>query len=465
MESTKAPQEVSRDFLSRRIATNGVEETATVKELLDHLNLYHPRGSFEKITFRSLKKLFAFLQSSVEVSVTDGSERLPIDTLRTIELLFLENERSSKQIFNLLRSPVDRPTMEFSTGTTITRDREAAELINRLAGTLSNDVDASKRRRLSQFLGHEQHKTTAEKFCLIAERTSDTVSRILNSAISSDYDLAQGYHALSNLQDAIEIRLSKEPLCPTSEAMFVYLETLAFRHFVMHYHQHLRSTAIKDTSAADIEHLRKICLAIALNSDIQVTPFDQWLTPKNIDRLSSDYREEIVSAVRSATGIDGRVDLSAERAEWLLVRYKSRIFGSNDPKAPVLSICDVVSAFCSFHYDQKAGIPYKPYWHGQETQGSRARWHFDKGRNADDPHQHQGVVQIYLNRFFEYQATFRGTTLSYHAWMRYQVARLHNYLRAVRENDISVLIDNLLRIDELSINQAKELAGKYPGQL
>lgn len=465
MDSVVSVHDKLVSHLSQRIHLGKDEDTATINELIKQLNLHHPRSSFEEITFRSLKELFAFLQNSVDLSVTDGNQRLPIDTLRTIELLFLANENSRRHVFNLLRPPADRPTMEFSTGTTISRDKEAAELINLLIDTLSSDVDTSKRLRLSQLLGNEKHKTTAEKICLVAERTNDEVARTLNLATSSDYDLARAYHKLSDLQDAIEIRPNKEQTCPTSEAMFVYLETLAFRHFVMHHRQHLHSTAIKDTSAADIEHLQQICVAIALKSELRVTPFDTWLTASNIHQLGSDFREEIVSAVRSATGIDGRVDLNAERTQWLLACYISRTWGTDEPNAPLLSICDVISAFCSFHYEQKAGTAYQPYWHGQSTQGSDARRHFDKGRNTDDPHQHQGVIQIYLNRFFEYQAAFKGNILSHHAWMRYQVARLNTYLRAVRTNDISALIDNLRRIDDLSINQAKEITGELSSSL
>lgn len=88
MDSTVSVHDKLVSHLSQRIHLCKDEDTATVNELIKQLNLHHPRSSFEEITFRSLKELFAFLQNSIDLSVTDGNQRLPIDTLRTIELLF-----------------------------------------------------------------------------------------------------------------------------------------------------------------------------------------------------------------------------------------------------------------------------------------------------------------------------------------------------------------------------------------
>src|SRR5690606_17048970 len=90
-------------------------------------------------------------------------------------------------------------------------------------------------------------------------------------------------------------------------------------------------------------------------------------------------------------------------------------------------------------------------------QGKDPQRLFDKGRRKNDPHQHQGVIQIYLNRLYEFQAAFTGTSESYQAWMQYQVSRLDAYLRIIQLNDIIAVVTGLMGINFLCLDKAKDI--------
>lgn len=454
-----------REFLDERSShcdTNHASRTSTANDLIRELNDKHARRSGEEITFESLRELLKFIDASIGIKVSNGDQPLPIDTIRTIKLLFLANERDGRHMYRLLAPPGSKPTMEFSTATTVSRDSKASELIASLIHSLSKEVDPTRLERLSELLGAEEFKTTAEKLVILAGRTSDHVERILTSSLGGDGQLlAEAYEELADDLESIGFQEREHPHHSASEAMLMYLETLAFRHFVLHYPQHLKATLVATALGASPKVLEAYCKSIRIEERLRPNPYVKSFSVNSFHHLVLCSPKEITAAVRAATSLNGRSDSiikNTARAKALLMTYAYRSLNISDPDDPILSVCDIVSALCSFHYQQRTGGPYEPYWHGQKTQGSDPQRHFDKGLRKQHPHQHQGVAQIYLNRFYEYRAAFSGTTQSYHSWMEYQVSRLSAYMHASKTNDISTFIDGIHRVDALGIDHAHEIA-------
>jgi len=213
------------------------EETSTLGSLINELNAQYIKKGGEPIAARDLRRTLDFLEQAIDVKVKDSTQRVPFSTLKTIKLLYVTDANSGKHLLNLVAPPSEgEATMEFSTATTIPRDKDAAELITSLTESLSKEVDPMKLKLFNGMLGKKDKHTSTEKLLLHSERTNDEVSHILNSEIREDDPaLARAYSNLSMLLNSISARRTEDSTTPANEALFVYLETLAFRHFARHY--------------------------------------------------------------------------------------------------------------------------------------------------------------------------------------------------------------------------------------
>lgn len=439
------------------------EDVGSLRDLIADLNVEHPKKNGEPITVKSLERTLSFIKQSIGVDLASSDRELPVSTLKTIKMLYLEDANCETNLFLLLAPPKgsDEATMEFSTVTTIPRDKNAPVLISSMVKRLSFDIDPEKLKLFSRMLGDKEMHSTAEKLLLHAEHAADEVTHILTSGVvGDDRQLASAYRTLSALMDSIFVKRTQELATSSSESAFVYLETLAFRHFVQHYPKHLEETRIGHEIGDICDAAHKLCQLAGKGRHSQLSPFDRVFSVNNFHHFVFGWPKEVTSLVELATGFETTTrQLKAHivRVKALLTSYGYRSFDSTDADAKILSVYDIVAALCSFRYLQVAGSDYKPYWPGQVDQGKDPQRLFDKGRRKNDPHQHQGVIQIYLNRLYEFQAAFTGTSESYQAWMQYQVSRLDAYLRIIQLNDIIAVVTGLMGINFLCLDKAKDI--------
>lgn len=189
-------------------------------------------------------------------------------------------------------------------------------------------------------------------------------------------------------------------------------------------------------------------------------PASRVFSVNTFHHLLLEHPEDMCDLVLKATSIPTTIrQLQAhrDRVRSLLISYAHRSLDCTDTDSTVLSVYDVLAAFCSFRYQQESGGDYKPYWHGQTDQGKNPQRLFDRGLSDEQPCQHQGVMQIYLNRFYEYQAAFNGTISSYRAWMNYQVAVLGAYQSVLELKDIAAIAAGLNALNFYCVNLAKDL--------
>lgn len=438
-------------------------ETATLSELVKNLDVEVQKRNGEPVTVKTLKRTLDFLRTSIGVNIETGDESLPMSALKTAKLLFKTDLDSNRNLYSLMAPPaeIDDATMEFSTVTTIPRDPDAAKLIKSLCESLSMEIDPAKLRALSRLLGRREDHSIAEELLLYVERTNDEVSQILQEAFGTDETLLVGASTsmAASLKD-FSVELIDDDKPPANEAMYVYLQTLSFRHFIQHYPKHLSTTRIRGEIGDIQQDAERFCEVAAQGAQHHHGPASRVFSVNTSHHLLLEHPEDMCELVQKATGLPTTVRQlqgHRDRVRVLLTSYAYRSFDCTDPIAKVLSVYDVIAAFCSFRYQQVAGEDYRPYWHGQVDQGKNPQRLFDKGLNDEQPYQHQGVMQIYLNRFYEYKAAFTDTIGSYRAWMRYQMAVLRAYQSVLDLKDIYMLIAGLNALNFYCINLAKDL--------
>jgi len=462
-ESAKAKiDHVSRfDFSSE-------DRTATIAELIEELSIEYPKRNGEELEFESLVGALSFIERITGQRIYDPHEDLPLSTVKLIKLLYVKNEESEMHLFKLLSPPgkVSKPTMEFSTGTTNSRDIPTADFINSVIDALSLEIPKDKLGLYFNLLGDEARQSSSEKFLLNMERSDDEIARTLGTRIGHDErGITNAYYALSKFMVYLP-EANPKLVAPVNEAIFVHIETLALQHFIVHHKSHIKKTFLKREIGKISDEISTLCeLASKRTGSSAPRPFDRYFSLNNFHHVVFGYPAEMASLVRSATGFETRKKRLFEntvRARALLASYIFRSFDETDRDIPILSLVDIVAALCSFRIQQEAKTEYSPYWHGQRSQGSDPQRLFDKGLRKHDPHQHQGVFQIYYYRFEEYQAAFTGTLTSYYALLAFRLSRLDSYLRTVRLNSIIGIFTALNSMDHLCMEKAMDIAMKYP---
>jgi hypothetical protein len=351
--------------------------------------------------------------------------------------------------------------MEFSTVTTVPRDTDAHALIQTLCDSLAMEIDPSSLSTLKQTIFRRDKHSVAEELLLHVERTNDEVSQILHDAFGmKEALLVSAFDSITEPLDQFRVELMEEMSPSATEAMYIYLQTLPFRHFIQHYPRHLEATRIHGEIGSIQDDAERFCRAAAHGAQYHHGPADRVFSLGTFHHLLLEHSEAICELVQKATGIPTtarQLQAHRDRVRPLLTSYAYRSFDCTDPDSTVLCVYDVVAAFCSFRYQQENGDDYKPYWHGQTDQGKNPQRLFDKGLSDVQPYQHQGVMQIYLNRFYEYQAVFTGSISSYQAWMRYQVAVLGAYQSVLDLKNIAAIATGLNTLNFYCVNLAKDL--------
>lgn len=443
-------------------------QTWTIAELIDelnHENSYSSSGAPAKgsnsqgsaINAKSLERTLAFIQQATGQTFTSATEQLPLDTLKTIKLLYNKNDASDRHLFALLDPPrgSSRPTMEFSTTSPIARDKAGAAIIWSICDELAKEIDPGKREAFDALL------PTPEGLNLHIEQTNDAIYQLLTDRLSADQvRLTRVYQGLADEIDRFRYEKTTDLKAPLHEAMYCYLRGLGFDHFVIHHRSFMDHIKVKHPIQPIDELVDDLCRSLSEIKQSIIRPTDKVVSVKDFPMLVACQTKDFRALVKLATGLDTRKDVLLQNlpsAQRILISYAYRCFDESDMDAHLLSVLEIVAALCSVRYQQAVRTEYKPYWHGQEDQGTSPQRHFDKAMDPDDPFQHQGVVMIYLYRFHEFLHAFLKTTESIDAWMNVQLARLDGYVRILSLQDIGTIPVVAEHFDHMCMAAAKEI--------
>ena len=448
-------------------------EVGTTKELLVEINNEIKRSSFEEITFKSLKPTLAFIEDITGVAIKNSDEPLPLVVLKVIKLLFTANEKSSIHLFRLLQRPEagKKPTMEFCTGTTIPRDEKAVEgarIINEITAALAKEISEDKIQLLKRMLGDKETQSTAEKFQRHIERASLTAEEIFEIRFHGEnFRVANALGELAYRIASMSLSGGNVSTALIHETIYIHLETLALQHFILHHPQRIREVRIKGSIGSIDQSVWSLCEKLSEAKGEHIEPNDEVVPLAKCDALVMMYLEDFISLVKHATGCTTRKDRFVEnirRAKAILVssvlrRPDDDRADADRLKGACVSVLDMVAALCSFRYQQEQkGSKYHAYWIGQGSAGESPQRMFDEGLRKHDPHQHQGVFQLYYYRFEEYRASFMKTSESHAAWMGFQARRFDSYLMALRARSIVALWASASALDYQCIEHAHHIA-------
>jgi hypothetical protein len=443
-------------------------KTGTIAELLKEINLEYNPKSGEPANFRSLKRVLDLIQELTGEPVPSSTAPVALSALKAIKLLFLANHKSTRKrhLIGLIEPPsaATPATMEFCTGTTVSRDKEGAEIINSLIDALAREIDPAKLNQLAELAEPTETATFAEAFISHIERTNDVVYRILSDDVADSRGQANAYYALSRSIDPMRYRRSHDERFPVHETVHCHLLTLGLQHFILHHRAFIRSTLSKSGINPIEEQCTHLCNTLGEIRNAPVDPREKLLSVNEFPTLVAVFHKELNALVKAATGLDTRKERFFENiplAQAILASYGYRSHDESSLEVRLLSIFDIVAALCSVRHQQEAGTEYVPYWPGQKSPGTSPQAMFKKGMRKADPHQHQGVAQIYLYRFGEYQATFANAIESYRAWMAYQISRLDGYARILQIREIGGIVASARHFDEMCLQEAKRIAFEH----
>lgn len=449
-----------------KIVKEKTGETTTLHGLIAELNVEHPKANGELIDSKALQRTLEFLSQSIGLTVASSDETLPADTLKTIKLFYLADANSPKNVLRLLAHPdfIGKATMEFSTVNTMPSDDAAYNLIGSLLQTLALEIAPDKLRMFSHLVGDQAAHTTAESLLAHADRISSEVAHILHRyGHNGDRASAGIYLALTSMIRPWNLEHSLELNTPASESAYVYLHTLAFRHFVKHYPAHTELFRLQGEIGDIGPESEQVLLLVRQEEDRMHRAFDLIFSINTAALIIRTRPKQLATLIAKATTIPTsarQVISNLNRAVVLLRSHAYRLFSSADDNEEILSLYDIVAALSSIRYQQKRKTKYKPYWHGQTDQGSDPQTMLDEVVATKSPQLFQGVIQLYLNRFYEYRASFTGIKQSHEAQMQYHAAMLGAYQRVIDIGDIEELCDGLSILSTLCTNVTRRIVAR-----
>lgn len=469
------------------------DQTATLKELLDEINTERGlKTPGRQVSIHSLRHILPFLGRLSEREYKSITEPLPLTTIKTIKLLYVENRRLNTSepeddssdkaksgrkanekgihLLDLIEIPsYDKASMESATGTTVAQDAKGREAIDRICSKLAVEISPQKLESSISFFGQKKTRTTSEGVIDYIEYTNDIIHQELTKSIPNDpkalgnafVELAIFTYRASNYKVNGEA-----PKALLHEQLYVHLQSLGFVHFAMHHNKFARSTKIapdkKPTISKQVEDLiAALCDAIGTD----VTPNSRSFSTNDVCRIVENHCAHIKLIVEKVTGLPTRsqgLKSDAPRAEKILRSHAFRSLDSIDLDAHNLTLHDIIAALCSFRYQQTARTPYQPKWFGQEmSEGRSTSIHFDKGLKSTKPHVYQGVFQTYYYRFGQYKAALEGRTIIHESWMEFQCARLYAYINILQLRGIYHFHEAACHFDEICTLEAIRIAQRH----
>ncbi|UXL28956.1 hypothetical protein [Stenotrophomonas maltophilia] len=458
-----SPQPASTNSNRFDFSAGGADDSGRLSELMKHLDDELLKANGEQITRKTLSRTLLLLKKSIGVELARKDEPVSLATLKTIRLIFLADYKSNRNVIGLLMPPpiAAKATMEFATITTFHRDEAASSLIQAICDSLALEIDPARVRILSNMLGNFDGRSVAECFVLRMERINSEVLHILSFAFDqNDQALADALHWMAGLMKKFVPDRTSQGLEPTHELMYSYLQTLSIRHFTHHYPTHLEESRVQK-DIGDIRHeVKQLLERMNHSRPVHYSAMTPILPIALVGHFISEWSEHLSKLVHKATGSSTsarKLRSIGARATRVLILHAERFHGCTDQAERILSLNDVIAALSAVRYQQATGSKYKPYWYGQTDQGDSPQALFDLGINQTDPYQHQGVLQVFLNPFYDYRAAFNATQASHHAWMRYQVATLGAYQSVLDLGDIFEVTLGLSTLKFHCINAAKDL--------
>lgn len=445
-------------------------------DLLREINGAKKEGRGENVGSKQVKDLETVLKGIVaiaNINIGDGTRKKTADDLKVVKLLHRMTKERASHLFGLIAHPGhtdNGATLEFRDSyldrqieqPTSNDDRieENELLVADLTAYLSVEIPEVTLQAVDKVL--LTHAKLLE--CVVIEN-NEILHPIRAACASLQCDPANIYFFLAQL---IELYPNVEPATRPnrlSEALYTYLRSLHFQHFVGGYADIVDKAIISEEIKPVRSELARFCEELAeanmvpIDLNTPITSIKEF--PALVKRQSTRFR----SLIKSATGLatrDDALDDICSHASKILNAYMWVQFTEKDLSKECISVADCLAALIAVRHQQSVKTNYKPRWFGLKDVGDSPLRYFDRERSVSDlqatDYIPEGVNQLLYQRFCQVHLLLVGDQNRHESWMTFQVARLRQYAQCMQSNNISSISASINHLNGFCSNVSNLLA-------
>jgi hypothetical protein len=429
------------------------------------------RGNSKRFSRRDLNTVLKGLHEITGRAIDSGQSEQPLVNLKVVHLLYQLTRTRSSRLFQFIGPPervkrtkqlkrtkpveqATHQTLEFKDSYPDPRNPEVTLLVADLTAYLSQEIDDI---RLEQI--HAATPPLPEMLQAIENQNTILSRHLLSRGNGEQSQDAAAYRALAAAVDAYTPapRTSQNRL---DEALYTYLRTLRFQHYVGGFERAMPLAAIKGNITPVGQEMSALCDQISARWGFRLELHDGVLSINALPDFVAQWAPELLALVECATGLTrSRNVYQIKHASKLLNLYTYFQRHTRDLDAKLLSVLDCVAALCTIRHELAANTKHRPYWHGQNSQGGNLLRHLNAHRSIEslyqDDHVPHGANQILHQRYNNMSTALVGTAEIHEARMSFRLARLKQHAKILQLNDAALILAELERFDQYCENRAR----------
>lgn len=447
--------------------------TADLGELLREINGVKKTGRGENVGGVQKKDLGTVLrgiESVIQRRLGDSSEKLIAGDLKVIKLLYRLTKGRPGHLFGLIAPPADNASVDFGEAY---RDRQLDEptlndirieenelLVADLIAYLSVEIPETTLKAI-----HVQLLNYSKLLEAIVIENDEILLPIRAVSQTIESDPAPAYFFLAQI---IDLYPNIEPATRPNacdEALYTYLRSLHFRHFVGGYADIVEKAMIAEEIKPIRLEMERFCNELAEANMIPVDLNTPIISIEEFPELVKRQSNRFKSLIKSATGLATRDDALNDicsHASKILNAYMWVQFQEKDLRKECISVADCLASLIAIRHQQSVKTNYKPRWFGLTDVGASPLRYFDRERSVTDlqatDYIPEGVNQLLYQRFCQIHLLLIGNQDRHDSWMLFQLARLRQYALCMQSNNISGISHSINHLNDFCSNISELVA-------
>lgn len=442
-------------------------------ELLREINGIKKAGRGENVGGVQKKDLGTVLrgiESLIQRRLGDSSEKLTVGDLKVIKLLYRLTKGRPGHLFGLIAPPADNASVEFGDAY---RDRQIDEptpneirieenelLVADLIAYLSVEIPETTLKAI-----HVQLLNYSKLLEAIVIENDEILLPIRAVSQTIESDPAPAYLFLAQI---IDLYPNIEPVTRPNacdEALYTYLRSLHFQHFVGGYADIVAKAMIAEEIKPIRLEMDRFCREL---TEAKMDPVDLHTPITSIEEFPALVKQQSTrfrSLIKAATTLETRDDALDDicgHASKILNAYMWVQFREKDLRKECISVADCVASLIAIRHQQSVKTNYKPRWFGLTDVGASPLRYFDRERSVSDlqatDYIPEGVNQLLYQRFCQIHLLLIGNQDRHDSWMLFQLARLRQYALCMQSNNISGITRSINHLNDFCSNISELVA-------
>ena len=437
--------------------SNDTNRTHCLSTLLDEINQESEsepcrsnnlKGSkFAKKTTRDLDTVLNGLERTLRSAVRLPNAKYPIETLRTIKLLYGMTKERKSHLFGLIEHPEisGKPSVEYDDEPRQLDPTEDSLLLADLIAYLSIDISKDRIVRIHQQLLNSSNLLE----CIVADNM-EILEPVKIACLEENQPVHEAYQRVTKSIEMYRHSKNERAPPPIHESLYTYLRALQFHHFVGEYEALYEKSKFSMPVNSISSELDQICLDLINERGILVKRDTPIVSVDELPKFVLDRSLLFRGLIKSILGLETRKEALAEicsHASKILCMYEFQMHHKEDTDMVIASIADCVAALCTVRLEQHQPTSHEPRRFGDASLGKNALRFLDSKRPADDIARYSYIphgtrLLIYL-RFCEMHERIADDMDAHRAFMQFQIVRLRKFAECYSINNIDVMIDRV----------------------